>query len=94
MYHPDGPLKVAQVGDVIGGQTITDLNLDDALGQGTRDVNGARTVRPGDHQIAFWASTTGGDMILRGTHFDSDEDGLLDQWETSGIDINGDGTRP
>jgi Bacterial Ig domain len=91
VYHPGAPLKVAQVGDRIGGQTITDLTLNDGLGQGTTDINGARTVRPGDHQIVFWASTASGDMIIRGTHYDSDEDGLLDHWETSGIDINGDG---
>ena len=92
VYNSNSPLKVAQVGDVIGGQAITDLTLNDALGQGKRGPNGAvRTVRPGDHQIVFWASTSGGDMIVRGTHFDSDEDGLTDDWETNGIDINGDG---
>jgi hypothetical protein len=58
-----------------------------------RDENGSiRTMRRRDHRVAFWASTaTGGDIIIRANHPDSDQDGLLDDWESSGIDMDQDG---
>lgn len=58
----------------------------------TRDVTGlARTMHRGDHQIAFWISTPTGEMVIRGLHLDSDEDGLLDHWEINGLDVDQDG---
>jgi len=58
------------------------------------DAGMARTQRRGDHQVAFRA-VSGSDMVvIRGRHFDSDEDGLYDHWEAAGggIDVNQDGT--
>ncbi len=94
-YHTTGPLRVAQVGDVMGnvtsGQQIIDLNIHDGLARAGRDNLGiVRTERRGDHQVAFWAATAAQEMVMRGVHIDSDLDGLLDHWETDGIDINGD----
>jgi hypothetical protein len=45
--------------------------------------------------VVFWASASDGtQMVVRGRHLDSDQDGLLDHWErpTGGIDIDQDGT--
>ena len=53
----------------------------------------ARTERQGEHRVTFWASIDGGagQMIVAGDHLDSDQDGLLDHWETQGIDLEGTG---
>ncbi|MDB5327683.1 MAG: hypothetical protein JWM57_3252 [Phycisphaerales bacterium] len=94
VVHPAGSLVVAQVGDKIGGQTITGLGVNDPISLATTDAAGkSRVIRPGDHRVAFYATTSSGSMIVRATHLDSDEDGLLDHWEAAGggIDINGDG---
>src|ERR1035438_3088742 len=48
-------------------------------------------MRRGDHRVAFWASTAAGQIVVRGNHLDSDQDGLLDHWETTGIDMDQDG---
>lgn len=93
--HPDGALPAVQIGDKIGGQTVTGISVNDPISLPTTGDNGAsRTVRPGDHRIAFYATTSSGSMIVRASHLDSDEDGLLDHWEKAGggIDVNGDGT--
>ena len=48
-------------------------------------VTSPRTGMEGrsDHQIAFSAATAGGgEMIVRGDHFDNDGDGLLNHWES------------
>jgi hypothetical protein len=90
VYHPTAPTGVAQIGDVIGGRTITGLYVFDQLAAATTDAAGnARAERRGDHRVAFWANTDAGNMVVRASHLDSDEDGLLDHWETSGIDMDG-----
>jgi hypothetical protein len=92
--HPASALPVVQVGDKIGGQTITGFAVNDPIALATTDASGkARTEHIGDHRVAFYATTSTGSMIVRATHLDSDEDGLLDNWEApgGGIDINGDG---
>src|ERR1019366_5012054 len=81
-----------QIGDKIGGDTITGLSVYDPIAPAAYDESGnIRTMRRGDHRITFWASTNNGQVILRGNHLDSDQDGLLDHWETTGIDMDQDG---
>lgn len=93
VVHPTSPIPVIQIGDRLNGATVTGLALYDPLGNATKDQAGmTRTPRRGDHYLAFWASTSAGQEIVRGAHLDSDEDGLLDHWETRGIDIDQDGT--
>lgn len=89
-----GPRKVAQLGDTVAGETITAISLHDPLTIPTSDGSGnPRTPSRGDHRLAFHVATAaGGQMVLRATHLDSDGDGLLDHWETRGIDMDGDGT--
>jgi len=93
VYHPRTAVPVVQIGDKIAGNVIASLGPYDDLANAARDETGnLRTMRRGDHRVAFWASTTsGGQMIVRGNHLDSDQDGLLDHWETTGIDMNQDG---
>jgi hypothetical protein len=94
-FDKTSAIPVAQVNDTVfkaGGAQITSL-VPGNLGAGNHDQAGnPRTPRAGDNQMVFWANTTAGTMIIRGTHYDSDQDGLLDHWETQGIDINQDGT--
>lgn len=83
---------VIQLNDRIGTFTVNNIAVYDQIANAATDDAGvARTQRRGDHKIAFWAATTAGtNIIVRGSHLDSDEDGLLDHWETTGIDFNGD----
>ncbi|WP_338270036.1 hypothetical protein [Corallococcus caeni] len=48
-------------------------------------------VHRGDHRLAFRVTTGSGDLLLRLTRLDSDDDGLMDHWESRGIDFNQDG---
>ncbi len=91
--HTRTAIPVVQINDKIGGNTITAIGGYDDLANAAEDENDAvRTMRRGDHRVAFWASTSGGgQIIVRGNHLDSDQDGLLDHWETTGIDMNQDG---
>ncbi|HRW07768.1 MAG TPA: Ig-like domain-containing protein, partial [Caldilineaceae bacterium] len=92
VYHPTSPLPVVQIDDVFDSYRITDLRVYDPLAQAMTDSNSnTRIQKRGDHMIAFWADTDAGTMILKGTHLDSDQDGLLDHWETIGIDVDQDG---
>ena len=88
-------IPVLAVGDLVGSATttVTAVSVYDPIANANIDELGkARTTTPGDHEVSFWVSTsTGGQMILRGTHEDTDGDGLLDHWEEYGIDFNGDG---
>ncbi len=89
---PLRPIPVIQVGDRIGARTVTDIAVYDQIANATTDDAFApRTQHREDHKVAFFASTDMGDIIVRGSHLDTDEDGLLDHWETMGIDFNGDG---
>ena len=92
VYHPFTPIPVVQVGDRLGPDTITGIAVYDPIANAAHDESGnIRTMRRGDHRVAFWASTNHGDVIVRGNHLDSDQDGLLDHWETTGIDMDQDG---
>ena len=89
------PMPVLQVGDKLGSATtVTAISVFDPISVATVDELGiARTPLPGEHEVAFWVSTSANtQMILRGTHEDTDGDGLLDHWEEYGIDFDGDGT--
>jgi len=93
VYHPRTAIPVVQLNDRLAGNTITGLGLFDGVANAAWDESGnIRTMRRGDHRVAFWASTSGsGQMIVRANHLDSDQDGLLDHWETTGIDMDQDG---
>jgi hypothetical protein len=93
VLHSASPIKVVQVGDKIGDIVVSDFGVYDSLANVAYERNGAiRTQRRGDHQIVFWVRDATGRMaIVRGVHLDSDQDGLLDHWETRGIDMDGDG---
>ena len=92
VYHPFTPIPVIQVGDRLGPDTITGIAVYDPIANAAHDeVGNIRTMRRGDHRVAFWASTSAGQVIVRGNHLDSDQDGLLDHWETTGIDMDQDG---
>ena len=93
VYHPFTPIPVVQIGDHLGSDTITGIGVYDPIANAAHDESGnIRTMRRGDHRVAFWASTSSGQMIVRANHLDSDQDGLLDHWETTGIDMDQDGT--
>lgn len=98
VLHTSTLLPVLQIGDLVGGNTVTNIFLWDALGRATLDPEGQprNTVSglptPGDHVLAFFAETTVGPLALKGYHLDSDGDGLLDHWERvgGGIDMDRD----
>jgi hypothetical protein len=93
VFHPRSAIPVVQIGDQMAGNIISSINVFDQLANAAEDDNGViRTMRRGDHRVVFWAqTTTGQQMIVRGSHLDSDQDGLLDHWETAGIDMDQDG---
>jgi hypothetical protein len=80
VIHPRAAIRVAQIGDVIGGLTISQISVFDPIANAGADPAGnLRTMRRGDHYVTFWAADAAGNqMILRGSHLDSDQDGLLD----------------
>lgn len=91
---PSRPMLVAQIGDQVGtGNQITGLTVHDPIALAVTDDAGTiRVQRPTDHRVVFSASTSsGGSIVVRGTHLDSDEDGLADHWESGGIDFDQDG---
>lgn len=83
---------VIQLNDRIGTFTVNNIGVYDQIANAaTNDAGAARTQRRGDHKVVFWAGTTAStNIIVRGSHLDTDEDGLLDHWESTGIDFNGD----
>ncbi|MEZ5323569.1 MAG: Ig-like domain-containing protein [Verrucomicrobiales bacterium] len=81
-------LPVIQEGDhglLNGTMAINELAVYDQLAS----IDG---VPPQSHYVAFWASTSQGDVVVRAEYRDTDEDGLPDHWEKDGIDIDRDGT--
>ncbi len=90
---PRRPMPVVQLGDRIGPHTVTtDIRVYDAVANAaTEDSGVARTQRRGDHRVAFWAATDTGSIVVRASHLDTDEDGLADHWETTGLDFDQDG---
>lgn len=90
---PATAIPVIQVNDTIGTRTVSDVAVYDQIANAlTDDAGNTRTQHRGDHKVAFWAATNSGNIIVRGSHFDTDEDSLLDHWETSGIDFDNNGT--
>jgi len=94
VVHPFTAIPVAQIGDQIGtGNVVASISINQPLANAAKDESGnIRTMRRGDHRVAFQVTTTNGaQVIYRANHLDSDGDGLLDSWETTGIDMNQDG---
>jgi len=93
VYHPRSAIKVVQINDKISGNVVNAIGPYDDIANAARDESGnIRTMRRGDHRVAFWASTASGtQFIARANHLDSDQDGLLDHWEITGIDMDQDG---
>ncbi|HTQ57960.1 MAG TPA: Ig-like domain-containing protein [Bryobacteraceae bacterium] len=91
--HARTAIPVVQINDRIGSNVVTAIGAYDSVANAAEDETGAvRTMRRGDHRVAFWASTANGNqVIVRANHLDSDQDGLLDHWETTGIDMDQDG---
>lgn len=95
MIKPFTAIPVIQVNDTIATKTVTNVAVYDQIANAlTDDAGNSRTQQRGDHKVAFWAATTSGNIIVRGSHLDSDGDGLLDHWETMGIDFDGNGGAP
>ena len=94
VFHPYTAIPVVQVGDRLGGgNIITALSVNMQIANAAEDEFGVvRTMRRGDHRIAFQATVNGSaETIFRANHLDSSQDGLLDHWKTSGIDMDQDG---
>jgi hypothetical protein len=93
VYHPRSAIPVVQIDDKVSGNVVNAIGPYDDIANAAKDESGnIRTMRRGDHRIAFWASTAGGtQFIARANHLDTDQDGLLDHWETTGIDMDQDG---
>ena len=92
LAKPSQAIPVIQLNDNIGSRIVNDIRIYDQIANATTDDAGmTRTERPGDHKVTFYAGTDSGKIIVRGSHLDSDEDGLLDHWETTGIDFDGNG---
>ncbi len=89
--HATTPIPVIQVGDVIDGATVSSLTLYDPLALPLLDRDGLpRVPQKGDHYLAFSALTDAGVKVVRAAMLDTDGDGLMDHWETNGIDMDGD----
>ena len=90
--NPAPPVAVVQLGDEISADTITALALYDPLAVARRDKHGnPRVAGVGDHFLAFSADTLNGAKVVRADWLDADGDGLMDLWETYGIDMDRDG---
>jgi|GEM_PF-2449974 len=87
---PRRPTPVIQIGDRIGTHTVNQFSVYDPLARAASDA--IRGERAGDHRLAFLADTSGGQMIVRATQTNNDEDALFDHWESTGIDFDGNGT--
>lgn len=91
---------VIQVGDNLGSASlqVTGISVYDpiALAATYDGYTFLRSQRRPDHRLVFQVSTvnggTNGSAVVRASYLDSDEDGLPDHWEISGIDFNQDGT--
>lgn len=97
-YKVHRPIPAIQLGDSLGGRTVTGLGVYDPIANAKWGADGnPRTERAGDHRLAFWASVAGGSgpaqIVVRATQTDSDQDALYDHWEAEngGIDFDGDG---
>lgn len=97
LFSRSSPIPVIQIGDTIKGltsHTVSDIAVHDPIAQANYDGGLVpRVARSGDHRVVFHASVDAGanQMIVAGDFLDSDQDGLLDHWETQGIDLDGTG---
>jgi hypothetical protein len=94
VFHPYTAIPVVQVGDqLFSGNTVTGLSVNLQIANAAQDEFGVdRTMRRGDHRVAFLANINGSaQTIFRANHLDSSQDGILDHWKTSGIDMDQDG---
>ncbi|WNG39428.1 DUF11 domain-containing protein [Archangium minus] len=85
------PVPAVQVGDTLGDRVVTGFDYWDPIASAKVIDSLPRAVHRGDHRLAFKVSTANGDLLLRATRLDSDDDGLMDHWERHGIDFNQDG---
>ncbi|MEO8675919.1 MAG: hypothetical protein ABI569_10085 [Casimicrobiaceae bacterium] len=97
LFSRTSPIPVVQIGDTIKSPTATHvvsaLAVHDPIAAADLDIAlGPRAPRVGDHRVVFWALAGGNQLIVAGHHLDSDQDGLLDHWETDGVDLTGTGT--
>ena len=94
LFARAGPIPVVQVGDRILAHTVADIAVHDPIAPANYlDSGAARQARLGDHRVTFWADVGGGNhIIVRAEHLDTDQDGLMDHWETTGIDLEGTGS--
>lgn len=78
-FTVSNPLLTVKIGQTINDlpSTVTDLNIYDPINN--------------LGEIAFWASLSDGSQAIVTATQDTDGDGLIDLWETQGIDINEDG---
>jgi len=76
-YYAAGALPVAQVGELIAGQTVTSLVVQDPIANATVDATtgNPRNATRGDHRVAFLAGTAAGGLIVLASHLDTDGDG-------------------
>ncbi|MEK6302532.1 MAG: hypothetical protein AABO41_17615 [Acidobacteriota bacterium] len=88
-YTTLGPIPVVQIGSVVGGRTITDIVVNDAISTVNSDtIDGIlRASHLGENRVAFFASTNAGDIAVRASYLDPDEDNLPSHWETRGVDF-------
>ncbi len=98
-YHATSPLPVIQINDVIHSPfsqpfRVSGISIYDPLATAAYNVDGSsRVIQRGDHRLAFRVVNNSGEtMVVRASHLDTDQDGLLDHWETQGIDSDQDGT--
>ncbi len=96
LFSRTSPIPVVQIGDTLysgnSTYTISALSVNGPVAAADFDnAQVARAARIGDHRVAFWAQAGTDQLIVTGEHLDSDQDGLLDNWETSGIDLEGNG---
>ena len=94
VFHPYTAIPVAQVGDQLGTNSfVSSISVNMPIANAAEDETGVdRTMRRGDHRVAFEATmVNGAQIIFRANHLDSSQDGMLDSWKTNGIDIDGDG---
>lgn len=96
LFSRTSPIPVVQIGDTIQqgakSHVISALSTNFPLAQASFDTAlSARTPRTGDHRVAFWAQAGSIQLIVKGDHLDSDQDGLLDHWEVEGLSLDGSG---
>lgn len=74
VFHPFTAILVVQVGDQLGGgNTISALSVNMQIANADEDEFGVvRTMRRGDHRIAFQATVNGSaQTVFRANHLDA-----------------------